>query len=214
MKTRCVPRGRIRSAQAAAPLSLILIFAASGALRVAAAPVASAGFELSPLAAFSRLPELAWGFQPGFELAVSGLIDIPFGSNGARDTRFALSPSLGIIMNAFWLGQSAPAADGNLYRAWRGYGLGFLGGISAGPIGLPLISRPAHLRLLGGSGFRAAKFTGTGIVAAHAGYFARLGLDIDLDEHTGLTISLPVEFASLSGGQSIVAGLSVGFRKR
>ena len=182
-------------------------------------PLFSLGSRIGLLYSYTRLPELSGGIQPGWQAGISASLDSrdvfsPANNGGTPSPArsFAFSGSLGL--DIFSLGQSAPQSDGNLYRAWQGFGLSLRGGIRSPVFRLPLAGLPASAEAEFGGGLRATKYTGTGLLSANPALIAQAGLDIVISRNVALGLALPVEFAWKSGGTALMFGLCGTFRYR
>lgn len=166
-------------------------------------------FSASSFNSISILTELQPGLQPGFmigavlDLASSDVFSMTVDSGGQRP---ALLLDLGF--QAFWLGDSTPARDGNLYRAWRGFSTLALMGVRFPVFPLGFINASGALHALGGVNLMSTKYTGTGLLSASPALAFRLGMDTSFGGNLRYGLELPVEIAFKSGGIAVVFGLS------
>lgn len=180
--------------------------------RVFSAPFFSTELQTGLLYSYTKLPDLAGAIQSGYGGRLNltlATCDVYAEANGAYSGNPAHGPSLigAFQADLFSFDQSMPFSDGNLYRAWWGFGAGLLGGIRTAPFMTP-IGRKASLKLEAGAGLRATKYTGTGLVSANPALLAQTTLELPLPKGRVLGLSIPVEFAWKSGGTVFIFGIS------
>ena len=209
MKNRC--------SRISMPLAFLLAAIPSGL--AFSSPLFSLGSRIGLLYSYTQLPELSGGVQPGWQAGISASLDSrdvfnPTDNDGTPSPRGSFAFSGSLCLDIFSLGQSAPQSDGNLYRAWQGFGLSLRGGLRSPVFRLPLAGLPASAQAEFGGGLRATKYTGTGLLSANPAIVAQAGLDIAISRNLALGLALPLEFAWKSGGTALMFGVCGTFRYR
>jgi len=156
-------------------------------------------------------PSFARTTLPSMDPGLQGGLGGCFGA-AIRSAAFSTSPRLAgmgtVELSAFSFSQSAVASDGQLYRAWCGLGVGLLGGLTLGPVTLPLVDVPTEISLQAGAGLRASEYTGTGLVSAYPAFLARLAFCFMSDRGQEWGLALPFEYARKAGASVLVFGIS------
>jgi hypothetical protein len=204
------------------PAALFLCFAFSlgfmlGGQEVFASPGKGLDASAGAFFSYTSLPQLDTGLQPGWNanLGVGFTLfpwNKPKGENEDDRTKDVLSLVGRAQLDIFGLGASAPQADGNLYRAWRGSGLGLLLGLASPGFRMPLLELPTRLSVEAGGGLRLTKYNGTGLVSAHPALLGRMTLDMELRDPLALGLYVPFEWAWKSGGRAMIIGVGLSVR--
>ncbi len=204
------------------PAALFLCFLVSlcfalGGQEVFASPGKGLDAGAGAFFSYTSLPRLDTGFQPGWNANLGlGFTLFPWnkhkGENDYGQAKDVLSLVGRAQLDVFGLGASAPQTDGNLYRAWRGNGLGLLLGLASPSFKMPLLELPARVSVEAGGGLRLTKYSGTGLVSAHPALLGRMTLDMEIRDPLALGLFVPFEWAWKSGGRAIVVGVGLSLR--
>lgn len=159
---------------------------------------------LGPLFSRIDLPDMSAGMQPG----LGGAVDVVVRAFPFRSVK-QLSCTGALELSAIGFSQSSILSDGQLYRAWKSFGLGLLGGLAWGPFEIPVIATKADFGFELGANLHAANYTGTSLVSAYPSFLARLSLDLRTKSRLGWGIFLPLEFANKGGASILVYGLGL-----
>jgi hypothetical protein len=207
------PKGVRR--QGISPVAALILFLTCGFY---ASPqiLATTHFGAGGIIAATSLPSLNTGIQPGFETNVgvsvagnSAFIKSPASMNW-KDSDSNLTWKLALDGSYQRFGQSAILSDGNSYRAFQAFGLGFMAGIQVPLFFISVSGRPVYFSVLAGGAIHVSNYIYTGLVSAYPAFAARLSADLFLGGSTMLRLDVPIEAAFRAGGTSLMAGLGVG----
>ena len=189
---------------------LIAVIMATFSPRLAhGSPVAGLRFSLASFNSVSSLSGLLPGFQPGFmaeAAAELASLDVFAEKSGKGAASPAFLADFGL--QAFWFGASAPAGDGNVYRAWRGFSAIVLAGVRFPIFPIRILDGSGAFHALAGGRLMSTKYTGTGLLSANPALALRLGLDASFSKNLRWGLELPIEFAFKSGGIATIFGIS------